>query len=162
MPFRYDMVTSICLINSRKSSVTLYETAVLQKPLRSQLHNDVSRCFTDNHDREPNSAIPVCRELVPAPVASYTHQLWGGMPPEAWSCKDQFSLYYVGIRRVNYSALLSNALETLLVLVLSQDQDPAVVCTDFIFVNVLLKPGYEVVALCDTEQSFQYSWQCLN
>lgn len=95
-------------------------------------------------------------------MASYTHPLWGEMPPETWSCKEQFSLYYVGIGRVNYSALLSSALETLLDLVLYQDQDPVVVCRDFIFVNVLLKPGYEVLALCDTEQNFWYSCQCLN
>lgn len=97
-----------------------------------------------------------------SPMASYTHLLWVEMPPEAWSCKDQFSLYYVGIRRVNYSALLSSALATLLDLVLSQEQDPVVVCTDLIFVNILLKPGYEVLALLDTQQSFQYSWQHLN
>lgn len=95
-------------------------------------------------------------------MASYTHPLWAEMPPEARSCKDQFSLYFVGIGRVNYSALLYSALETLLDLVLCQDQDPVVVCTDFIFVNVLLKPGYEVLALCDTQQSSWYSWQCLN
>lgn len=60
---------------------------------------------------------------------------------------------------MNYSALLSSALETLLDLVLCQDQDSAVVCTDFILVN---KPGYEVLVLCDAQQSFWYSWQCLN
>lgn len=97
-----------------------------------------------------------------SPMASHTHPLRGEMPPEAWSCKDQFSLYYIRIRRVNYSALLSSALATLLDLVLSQDRDPVVVCTDFILVNILLKPGYEVLALCDAQQSFWYSWQCLN
>lgn len=63
---------------------------------------------------------------------------------------------------MNYSALLSSALATLLDLVLSQEQDPVVVCTDLIFVNILLKPGYEVLALLDTQQSFWYSWQHLN
>lgn len=35
MPFRYDMVRNICLIIRRKSSVPLYETTVLKKPLLS-------------------------------------------------------------------------------------------------------------------------------
>lgn len=58
---------------------------------------------------------------------------------------------------MNYSALPSSALETRLDLDLPQDQDPVVVCTDFIFVNFLLKTGYEVLALPDAQQSCWYS-----
>lgn len=50
---------------------------------------------------------------------------------------------------MNYSALPSSALETLLDLGLSQDQDPVVVCTDFM--NLYLRTGYEVLALPDTK-----------
>lgn len=89
-------------------------------------------------------------------MASYTHQLWGEMPPEAWSCKDQFSLYYVGIRRVNYSALLSGALETFLIWFCTKIRTQWWFA-ETIFVSVLLKPGYEVLALHDTQQSFWYS-----